>query len=107
MARRVMDEAAEFDLKEGFALSLRTLDEQVVLFSAGGRHIEMGPDTQGHVDAIANYAIGRAIMLKQEAASNKPIMLSVTGARGFAMGGRRKKRLGNWRGHEDFRARRR
>jgi LuxR family transcriptional regulator, quorum-sensing system regulator BjaR1 len=72
LARRVMDEATEFHLNEGF-----TLDKQVVLFSVGGRHMEMGPDTQGMLTLVANYAIGRAIMLKQETASNKPIMLSV------------------------------
>lgn len=77
LARRVMDEATEFDLNEGFTLSLQTLDKQVVLFSVGGRHIEMSPDTKGMLTLVANYAIGRAIMLKQEAASNGPIMLSV------------------------------
>ena len=76
-ARRVLDEAAEFNLKEGFALSLRTLDQQIVLFSAGGQHFEMGPDTQGVLTLVANYAIARAIMIKQESPSNKPIMLSV------------------------------
>ncbi|MGH6835560.1 MAG: autoinducer binding domain-containing protein [Methylocella sp.] len=75
-ARRVLDEAAEFNLKEGFALSLRTLDKQIVLFSAGGQHFEMGPDTQGVLTLVANYAIGRAIMINQETVSNKPIMLS-------------------------------
>jgi LuxR family quorum sensing-dependent transcriptional regulator len=75
-ARRVLEEAAEFNLKEGFALSLRTLDQQTVLFSAGGQHFEMGPDTQGVLTLVANYAIARAIMIKQEASANKPIMLS-------------------------------
>ena len=76
LARRVMEEAPEFDLKEGFALSLRTLDQQTCLFSAGGQHFEMSPDTQGVLTLVANYAIGRAIMIKQEASANKPIMLS-------------------------------
>jgi LuxR family transcriptional regulator, quorum-sensing system regulator BjaR1 len=74
--RRVLDEAAEFNLKEGFALSLRTLDDHVVGFSAGGRHFEMGPDMQGMLTLIATYAIGRAIMVTQETSSNQPIMLS-------------------------------
>lgn len=76
MARRVMNEAEEFSLNEGFTLSLKTLDKQVVLFSVGGRHIEISHDTQGMLTLVANYAIGRAIMLKQEAPANKPIMLS-------------------------------
>ncbi len=79
-ARRVMDEATEFNLTEGFTLSLSTLDRQIVLFSVGGRHIELGRDIQGMLTLVANYAIGRAIMIKQvavSAVSNKPIMLSV------------------------------
>ncbi len=75
-ARRVLDEAAEFNLKEGFALSLQTLDKQIVLFLAGGRHFEMNPDTQGVLTLVANYAVGRAIMLKQESTSAGPIVLS-------------------------------
>jgi LuxR family quorum sensing-dependent transcriptional regulator len=76
MARRILDEAAEFKLKKGFALSLQTLDKQIVLFSAGGEHFEMGPDTQGVLTLVANYAIGRAIMVKQEATSIRPMVLS-------------------------------
>jgi LuxR family transcriptional regulator, quorum-sensing system regulator BjaR1 len=76
IARRVMNEATEFNLNMGFTLSLQTLDKQLVLFSVGGRHLEMSPDTQGMLTLVANYAIGRAIMLKQETPSNKPIMLS-------------------------------
>jgi len=75
-ARRVLDEAGEFNLKQGFALSLQTLDKQIVVFSAGGRHFDMTPEAQGVLTLVANYAIGRAIMINQESAANKPIMLS-------------------------------
>ena len=75
-ARRILEEASEFNLKEGFALSLRTLDKQIVLFSAGGRHTEMGPDTQGVLTLIASYAIARAVALKQENVLDAPIVLS-------------------------------
>ena len=61
--RSVMDEAAEFSLKNGFSSSLlyarRT---SVVGFSQAGRHFEMGPDMRGMLTLIASYAIGRAIM---------------------------------------------
>ncbi|HUI20772.1 MAG TPA: autoinducer binding domain-containing protein [Methylocella sp.] len=75
-ARRVMDEATEFNLNEGFTLSLQTLDRQAVLFSVAGQHIEVGPEVQGMLMLVANYAVGRAIMLKQENPTNGPIVLT-------------------------------
>ena len=75
-ARRVMDEATGFNLNEGFTVSLQTLDRQTVLFSLGGRHLEIEPDTRGVLTLVANYAISRAIMLNQEAPADKPIVLS-------------------------------
>jgi LuxR family quorum sensing-dependent transcriptional regulator len=75
-ARRVMDEATEFNLNEGFTLSLQTLDRQAVLFSVGGRHLEIHQDTRGMLTLVANYAISRAIMLKQGSPAAKPVALS-------------------------------
>jgi LuxR family transcriptional regulator, quorum-sensing system regulator BjaR1 len=75
-AGRILSEASEFNLKEGFALSLQTLDKQTVGFSAGGRHTDMSPDTLGMLTLVATYAIGRAITLKQENVPDAPIILS-------------------------------
>jgi LuxR family quorum sensing-dependent transcriptional regulator len=75
-ARLILEEAAEFNLKEGFGLSLQTLDKQTVGFSAGGRQTDMSPDTQGMLTLVATYAIGRAIALKQENVPDAPIVLS-------------------------------
>ncbi len=75
-ARRVMDEATEFNLKEGFTLSLQTLDRQTVLFSLGGRHLEVKPDTRGVLTLVANYAISRAIMLNPELNEKAVVVLS-------------------------------
>jgi LuxR family quorum sensing-dependent transcriptional regulator len=76
MARRVMDEGSEFGLKEGFTASLSTLDGHRVIWSLGGAHLEIGPDTSGMLTLIASYAIARAIVLRQESQPDKPIVLS-------------------------------
>jgi LuxR family transcriptional regulator, quorum-sensing system regulator BjaR1 len=76
MARRVMDEGLEFGLKEGFTVSLITLEGQPVVWSLGGPHLEMVPDTRAMLTLIANYATARAIVLKQESQPEKPIVLS-------------------------------
>lgn len=79
MARRVMDEAGEFNLNTGFSSSLLTLDGQSVAFSLSGRQIENDPEMRGMLTLIASYAIGRAIALNQESsasAEDKIISLS-------------------------------
>ena len=76
MAVRVMGEAAEFGLGEGFMAPLLTLDGQAVLFSLGGSHIEVRPDTRAMLTLIASYAIARAIAIKQDSIADKPAVLS-------------------------------
>jgi LuxR family quorum sensing-dependent transcriptional regulator len=71
-----MGEASEFGLKEGFMAPLLTLDGQAVLFSLGGPHLEIRPDTRAMLTLIASYAIARAIALKQESGEPRPIRLS-------------------------------
>lgn len=75
-ARRVMDEATEFHLVDGFTASLVTLDGQSVGFSVSGHHLEIEPNTRAMLTLIASYAIARAIALKQESPVDKPVRLS-------------------------------
>ncbi|HEY8032757.1 MAG TPA: LuxR family transcriptional regulator [Methylocella sp.] len=76
MARRVMDEGSEFGLKEGFTASLITLDGQAVVWSLGGPHLEIGPDTRAMLTLVASYATARAIALRQESQPCESIVLS-------------------------------
>lgn len=76
MAQRVMDEGTEFGLKKGFTASLITLDGQRVVWSLGGAHLDIGPDTRGMLTLIASYAIARAIALKEESPATQPVRLS-------------------------------
>jgi LuxR family quorum sensing-dependent transcriptional regulator len=74
--RRVMDEAGEFNLKEGFTTALVTLDGQKVGFSLAGRHLEICAETSGMLSLIASYAAARAIAIKREKAPDGPIVLT-------------------------------
>ncbi len=77
IGQKVMHEAGEFGLKNGFSTSLLTLDGQAVGFSLAGKHFEVDPDMRGVLTLIASYAIGRAIALQQESTGqNKKIALS-------------------------------
>jgi LuxR family transcriptional regulator, quorum-sensing system regulator BjaR1 len=76
-ARRIAEEAREFNLAQGFACAMQTLDGQMVGFTVAGRHFETDPDMRGVLTLIASYAIGRAIALQQESSNqSKKIPLS-------------------------------
>jgi LuxR family transcriptional regulator, quorum-sensing system regulator BjaR1 len=76
--RRIVEEAREFGLIEGFATGIQTLDGQLAGFSIGGRHFEQDPDLRGVLTLMASYAIGRAIVLQQQGSfgQNREIKLS-------------------------------
>jgi LuxR family transcriptional regulator, quorum-sensing system regulator BjaR1 len=88
-----MDEGSEFGLKEGFTVSLTTLDGQSVVWSLGGPHLEIGPHTRAMLTLIASYDTARAIVLKQESQPDKPIFLSPLSAK-LCNGGPKEKTIG-------------
>ena len=71
MGRRIVEEARDFGLVQGFSTAIQTLDGQTVGFSLAGHHLETHPDMRGVLTLIASYAIGRAIALKQESSDKK------------------------------------
>lgn len=76
MAWRIMEEGAEFGLKEGFTASLITLDGQRVIWSLGGPHLDINADTRAILTLIASYATARAIVLKEESPARQEVHLS-------------------------------
>ena len=64
LAKRMFDEAAEFDLKVGFVVPLITLDGAVAAVSLGGGAVDMPPAARGMIGMISAFAIGRAIDLR-------------------------------------------
>ncbi|HXW69911.1 MAG TPA: autoinducer binding domain-containing protein [Methylocella sp.] len=74
---KIMGEAKEFGLNQGFSTSLVTLEGQTVGFSVAGRHFTGSSDMRGVLTLIASYAIGRAIALQQGSFhENREIRLS-------------------------------
>jgi len=64
-AQRVMDEAADFGLREGLTVSLLTLDGAAVGFSLAGGQIEHNPRLKGMMTLVAAYALGQCFDLNQ------------------------------------------
>lgn len=74
--RRVMDEAAEFGLREGLTFSFLTLERQRVGLSIAGERLELPPGEQNAFLLIAAYAFGKAVILAEEAAERGTVSLS-------------------------------
>jgi LuxR family quorum sensing-dependent transcriptional regulator len=62
-ARRVMDEATEFDLGFGFTVPMLTLEGQTAGFSIASDHGELPPYSRGGLQLLAMYSFGRALSL--------------------------------------------
>ncbi|HET7847672.1 MAG TPA: LuxR family transcriptional regulator [Pseudolabrys sp.] len=64
MARRVMNEAGDFQLKCGFTVPLVTLEGEVAGFSIAGPRVEMPPSLRGMMSLVTAYAFGHALNLR-------------------------------------------
>ena len=64
-ARRVMDEAGDFRLRQGFTVPLITLDGRVAGFSFGAERFDPSPELRGMLQLVASYAFGRSIALSE------------------------------------------
>ena len=71
-ACRIMGEAGEFRLKRGFTVPLVTLEGEKAGFSLAGEKFEVSPIERGMLVLLANYALGRTLLLRQHDA--KPMV---------------------------------
>lgn len=60
-AARVMHEAGDFKLRQGFTVPLVTIDGNVAGFSFAGEHIELPREKRGMLQLVATFALGRAL----------------------------------------------
>lgn len=64
-ARRVMNEAGEFKLKNGFTVPLVTLEGELAGFSLAGERIEVSPTERSMLSLLATYALARSLQLRE------------------------------------------
>ena len=64
-ARRVMEEAGDFRLRQGFTVPLITLDGRIAGFSFGAERFDPSPELRGMLQLVASYAFGRSIVLSE------------------------------------------
>jgi LuxR family transcriptional regulator, quorum-sensing system regulator BjaR1 len=74
--RRVMYEAAEFDLCQGLTFAFRTLDGQAAGFSLAGKFLDLDPSEQPSLQLIAALAFGCAVGLTEDARKGDAVDLS-------------------------------
>lgn len=64
-AARVMNEAGDFSLRQGFTVPLMTLGGDVAGFSFAGEHIEVPQAKRGMLQLVATFALGRALTIDE------------------------------------------
>ncbi|KQP73162.1 MULTISPECIES: autoinducer binding domain-containing protein [unclassified Methylobacterium] len=75
-ARRVMDEAGEFRLRDGVTIPLMTLEGGTAGFSLSGEHLAIDPDDRPMLHLIATYAFGHLLRLRGEGSLPRTIRLA-------------------------------
>jgi LuxR family quorum sensing-dependent transcriptional regulator len=76
VARRVMDEAADFQLRDGITIPLMTLDGQIAGFSVSGERLSIDPADRAMLHLIATYAFGHLLLMRGQGASDLPASLA-------------------------------
>lgn len=64
-ATRIMGEARDFGLEDGFTFGLQTPDGATIGFSISGAHLEMDDRDRDRVTLLASIAVDRALQLKE------------------------------------------
>lgn len=64
-ATRVMREASEFRLKNGFTVSLMTLDGISAGFSFAGEKLDLPAEHHGILQLLATYTLGRTLIIEE------------------------------------------
>jgi len=77
-ARRVMDEAGDFRLRQGFTVPLVTLDGRVAGFSFGAERLDLSPELRGMLHLIASYVFGRSLVLSHVPAAEGRVPVHLT-----------------------------
>lgn len=76
LERRIMGEAGEFGLRNGFTVPLVTLEGDISGFSFAGERIEVCPTTRGMLTLLATYALARGLQLGGSTSPTTPDSLS-------------------------------
>lgn len=76
-SRRIMAEAGDFGLKQGFTLTLTGLENEPVGFSIAGERLDLSPEDKRRLWLVASFATYRAIRLRDLAQTSAVVGISV------------------------------
>lgn len=74
--RRVMEEAMEFRLCEGFTLAFSTVERQAIGFSIAGEKLDLDPCERLALELVAAYTCGSAVLLAEGSRKREHVQLS-------------------------------
>lgn len=75
-AQRVMNEAGDFQLRDGITIPLMTLDGGVAGFSLSGERLAMDPADRPMLHLVATYAFGHLLRLRGQTVSPEAARLA-------------------------------
>lgn len=76
LARRIMQEAAEFRLREGLTFSFSSIEGWPIGFSLAGERFELDPRHHHAIQFASAYALARALEIARRFASHPTVHLS-------------------------------
>jgi LuxR family transcriptional regulator, quorum-sensing system regulator BjaR1 len=74
LGRQVMDEAAEFGLREGYTVPMITVEGEVGGMSFAGRRLAIAPEHRGMLTLVASYAFGAALLSQTRSCERCPAL---------------------------------
>lgn len=74
-AIQIMNEAAEFELRDGYTVPLTTIEGEAGGMSFAGSRLELAPEHRGMLTLIASYAFGQALLVRGQP-TDGPVKLS-------------------------------
>ncbi|KMO34389.1 LuxR family transcriptional regulator [Methylobacterium aquaticum] len=64
-AQMIMDEAADFRLRQGITIPLLTIEGDIAGFSFAGEKLDISPEDLGMLRLVATYAFGRLLLIRE------------------------------------------
>ncbi len=64
--RRIMNEAADFGLRDGFTVPMHPIEGGVIGFSLAGPKLELPPGAKPMLNMLSNFAMARALLIQDK-----------------------------------------
>lgn len=97
--KRVMEEARDFRLNDGFTIAIRTLEGDIVGLSLAGEQVDLSANARGAMQLLSTYAIAKSLeLISQQCRSPANLTARELSALRWAAEGKSRWEIGNLMG---------